>query len=260
MSTQKEPHYFSQSIKPSQLSRPIRDKTKYLGLFKNVKQEIAIGEASASYLRDPKAPQLIHETVPNSKIIIILRDPVERAFSNYVQRVGGGKTYSFSEAIQEALESKDDYYKKVIIDGGRYFEQVERYLNIFGSENVKIIIFEEFIKNPRKIIREILEFLDVDEEPPESLNLLHNVPTKPRGKLAAVLLGNKKLKKLGKSVLSESAAMTVVKHVLGENITKPKMSQEDRTFLEDLYRNDANNLQKLLGKNLPWSFLQKENT
>ena len=79
MSPVKEPHYFSKSIVPdNHFLKPIRDKKKYLNLFEGAKNEIAIGEASPTYLADPEAPKLIHELVPNAHIIIILRDPIER--------------------------------------------------------------------------------------------------------------------------------------------------------------------------------------
>jgi len=257
MSPKKELHYFSQSLNPSHLTRPTRDKTKYLKLFNKVTDETAIGEASTSYLYDPKASELIHKTVPNAKIIISLRDPVERAYSNYLQRVGSGKTYSFSEAIQQALNSKDNFYNGVIVQGGWYYNEVKRYLELFGKENVKILIFEEFIQNPKKTAKEVLEFLGVNEEPPESIELLHNLPTKPRGKLATTLLQSKKLRKFGKLVLSGSTELIIAKQVLGKKITKPEIAKKDRDFLENLYSDDAKNLQKILKKKMPWKWIEK---
>ena len=141
MSPRKEPNYFT-SINPSSLSSPpIKDEKKYLKLFSKVKYEKAIGEASPNYLRDPKSPELIHNAVPNSKIIIILRDPVERAYSSYLLRLSSGKTYSFSQAIKQAIEPDDDY-KTRIINGGIYFESIQRFQKIFydAASGLKAII------------------------------------------------------------------------------------------------------------------------
>jgi len=80
MSPKKEPHYFSQSISTKQAPHAIRDKKKYLSLFKNVQNEKAVGEASASYLWDPLAPKLIHHHVPNAKIIIMTLHFLRSAF------------------------------------------------------------------------------------------------------------------------------------------------------------------------------------
>ena len=99
----KEPNYFSiVNVPKDSHSKPIRDKKKYLELFKKVKDEKIIGEASVSYLSDPKAPKLIHKEVPDAHIIIIIRDPIERAYSHYFNKVRSNiEKKSFHEAIDE---------------------------------------------------------------------------------------------------------------------------------------------------------------
>jgi len=157
MSLQKEPHYFSSIEHSSIHPRVIRDKKKYLALFKKANNAKAIGEASTSYLWDPESAKLIHNTVPHAKIIIMLRDPIERTFSHYIFRLSAGKTYSFTEAIREAMEPKNDYYSTIIVNGGYYYNQVKRYLDKFGSNNVKVIIFEEFIKDSMKKVENVFK-------------------------------------------------------------------------------------------------------
>jgi len=249
----KEPNYFT-SIDGAYLSPPpIRDEKKYLRLFKKVKDEKAIGDCSPIYLRDPKSAELIHKVIPDAKIVIILRDPVERAYSQYLLRVSNGMTLSFSEAIKMASDENGDDRKGRILNAGWYFEQVKKYLDTFGAKQVKILIFEEFVKDPKKSIKEILEFLGVDSDPPESIDVAHNLLTKPRGKLAVALLQNKIIRQAGRKVLSQSAGDIVLKKILGKKIDKPKMPQQDRLFLEKLYRDDVKKLEKMLGKQLPWS-------
>ena len=87
MSAIKEPNYFSINTVPDNhpVLKPIRDKMKYLSLFDDVTNEKIIGEASPDYLPDPDAPHLIHQVAPHAHIVIILRDPVERAFSDYLR-------------------------------------------------------------------------------------------------------------------------------------------------------------------------------
>ena len=96
----KEPNYFAPSINDAKmLSNPIRDKNEYLKLFKNVKNEKEIGETSPTYLWDPKSPEFIHKTIPNAKIIFILRNPIERSFSHYLNGIGlGYETNSFIDS------------------------------------------------------------------------------------------------------------------------------------------------------------------
>src|ERR1051325_186535 len=83
MSPIKEPHFFAPNARSSQYSRVIRDWYEYLKLFDHVKNEIAIGEASPSYLWDHESPTFIQRTIPQARIIILLRDPIKRAFSHY---------------------------------------------------------------------------------------------------------------------------------------------------------------------------------
>ena len=252
MSPHKEPHYFTKSVETSNLYQPIQDKKKYLALFEKGKDNKAIGEASTSYLWDPKAPMLIHDIVPKAKIIIMLRNPIERAYSYYLWRISNGKTYSFREAIDESLESKNDFYKGLIINGGKYYEQVQRYLNIFGSNQVKVLKFEEFIKNTKKTVMDVLKFLEIDAEPPESVELVHNTLTVPKGKLSTILLQNRKIKKIGKKILPNNLVEYLAKTVLGKKIAKPKMQQKDRIFLGNLYFEDVEKLQELLKRDFEW--------
>lgn len=255
MPSRKEPHYFS-TIEPSLIyPPPIRDKKKYLDLFTKVKGEKAIGEASTSYLLDPSSPKLIHEVIPNAKIIVSLRDPVERAYSHYLLRLSGGKTYSFSESVRKALIPNVDYYTGIIVRGSWYHEDIKRYLSFFGPEKVKIIIFEEFVADPKKTIKEVLKFLEVQSEPPQAVELVHNYLTKPRNLLAASILKNKTVRRIARDLLPESVAEMGVRRILGKKISKPSMSQQDRIFLENLYRNDVIDLQKELGRKLPWKWV-----
>src|SRR4051812_26973714 len=83
MSPLKEPFYFASNAVQNNASDVIRDKREYLRLFENARGYIAVGEATPIYLWDQDAPWLIHQTVPHARIIIILRDPIERAYSNY---------------------------------------------------------------------------------------------------------------------------------------------------------------------------------
>ena len=252
MPSRKEPHYFS-SIESSYVyPPPIRNKKKYLALFKKVKGEKAIGEASTSYLWDPNSPKLIHGVIPNAKIIVSLRDPVERAYSHYLLRLSGGKTYSFSEAIKLALKTNVGFRHEVIIRGGWYHKEIKRYFSFFGVENVKILFFEEFVTNPQKTIKEVLKFLDVHAEPPQTVELVHNYLTKPRNLLATSILKNQTVRRIARGLLPESVAERGVRKIFGKKITKPRMQQQDRIFLENIYKEDVQKLQKLLKRKLPW--------
>src|SRR6516225_9859213 len=161
MSPIKEPCYFASEIRMENLSeahwRYIRLHTgettmrppgwlfstwqEYLELFRGVRNEIAVGEASVAYLWSETAPSNIAARLPGAKIIIILRDPAERAFSQYLHQVAVGLVRStFREHLEACFRNQErkisEYYP--LLEVGLYHGQVKRYLDSFPRENVRI--------------------------------------------------------------------------------------------------------------------------
>ena len=227
MSPVKEPNYFSSATIPDDHFRgPIRDKKKYLSLFEKAKDEKIIGESSPQYLRDPQTPKLIHQIVPQAKILISLRDPVERLYSRYLMHIRNvRKKTTFSEEIDLVFNKKTDKkYDYLIMDTSLYLENVKRYLKIFGNKQVKIIIFEEFIKNTKETINDILKFLDIKYE---FQNLKFEVYNKSGinrgGFLARNIRRNKKIISLSQKILSPSTRRILRDTLFIKTQPKPKM-------------------------------------
>jgi hypothetical protein len=252
MSPIKETYFFSPNVNMKLiLSKPVKNQKDYQKLFHNVKTEKAIGEATPSYLWDPDSAKLIHEKIPNARIIIILRNPINRAFSHYLWLVSLGKeNLSFSEAIKKSLSAKPDFSGR-IIDGGMYSNQIQRYLDEFDQKQIKIIIFEEFLKNPKLIVEDILKFLDIDSNPPEIFEAFNSY-VEPRGKLAKSMIQNKFLQKLGTS-LPQTIASQATK-ILDKKAVKPKMSESNMKMLKNIYSEDVKNLKSILNKDFLWNF------
>ena len=257
----KEPNYFSLSLDPNfLLTQPIRNKQKYQKLFSRVINEKAIGEASSNYLWDPKAPKIISETIPTVKIIMILRNPIDRAFSHYLMHLGNGtETRNFREVIEDALKPDTNDYVRRIIEAGYYYEQIQRYQKFFSPNQIKIFIFEEFDRNPKEVVKETMDFLGIDGSLPDNLNVRYNQYAEPRGKISSVMLKSPQIKRVGKKFLPSSLGTFVVKNLLNKKTNKPELPKEDGTFLADLYLSDSTNLQKILGKQIPWEFLNMKN-
>jgi len=252
MSPIKETYFFSPNVNMKLiLSKPVKNQKDYQKLFHNVKTEKAIGEATPSYLWDPDSAKLIHEKIPNARIIIILRNPIDRAFSHYLWLVSLGKeNLSFSEAIKKSLSAKPDFSGR-IIDGGMYSNQIQRYLDEFGQKQIKIIIFEEFLKNPKLFLEDTLKFLDIDSNPPEIFEAFNSY-VEPRGKLAKSIIQNKFLQKLGTS-LPQTIASQATK-ILDKKAVKPKISESNMKMLKNIYSEDVKNLKSILNKDLLWNF------
>jgi hypothetical protein len=145
-----------------------RDYKKYHANFEPKPQHRAIGEASPIYMYWQTAPDRICKYNPKMKWILALRNPVERAFSAWNMETKRGKEkLSFAEAIEkesercrEALPLQHRVYSYV--DRGFYAHQVRRLFNIFGRENVLVLLSEELRNEHERILRGVFEFLGVD--------------------------------------------------------------------------------------------------
>jgi hypothetical protein len=271
MSPLKEPLYFAPHAVHNSASDIIRDKKEYLRLFEKANGHIAIGEASPIYLWDPDAPKLIHQTVPHARIIMILRDPIERAYSIYLQRVRyGGVKSSFYDELMRDYKNQEKLYGKsqLYVEMGMYYEQVKRYFDIFGRKQVKVIIFEEFVQHPAQTVNEILAFLGVKYTVTE-ITEQHNPYSVPRSPLSRWIFAlfrwlrarnvkfYKLLMLLPDSIL-ESLPLPSGKSsgfaakMLFKRVEKPKMEPEAFKFLQEIYHDNVLKLESLLGRTLPW--------
>ena len=248
-----EPRYFSPNVNPDLfMTKTIRSKDKYLALYKDVKDEIAICDCSPTYLWDKDAPYLIHEQVPDAKIMMILRNPVERAYSHYLELYSiGTETDDFKTVVNKSLNCSKDYSDRVI-DCGRFAKQVQRYIDVFKRESIKIIIFEEFIKNTKQTIIEVLDFLNIDSNIEHlQFEKAYNQFVVPRNKFFKSLIRNNVLRKLGKNILPRNT-LKKLKTITDKPVNKPKMDLETRKQLEIIYQPDILFVENLLGQKLPW--------
>lgn len=253
MSSIKEPNYFSRKTIPDEhpILNPIRDQRKYLELFKDAKHEQIVGEASPSYLADPEAAELIHRISPASKILISLRDPVERIFSHYLMLKRNGLIKSsFYDEIHFALKKRDG--DKLHLNHGLYFEHVKRYLDRFGEDQVKIIIFEEFVKNERLTVQNILRFLNLKINLHNFQPEIYNKYGVARGQLAAKILKNRFIRSTSEKLISPSKRRLLKEKLILKEDTKPIMDERERIILIDFYKNDVPKIENLLGRKLPW--------
>ena len=128
---------------------------------------------------------------------------------------------------------------------------------VLEVNQVKVLIFEEFIKDPVKTVKNVLEFLGVNAEPPDSVEKTHNPYGKPRGKLAKRLLGSNKVLGVSNRIIPQSLQWKVREKFLLKKETKPTISKEDQQILEQFYKNDVKELKILLKRNLPWEWIKK---
>lgn len=175
ISPEKEPRYFTPEMFTRDLSGPLRAGARrdppslesYLALFSGVIAETAIGEASTEYLYYPQAPCRIHKLLPEAKLIFVLRNPVDRAFSAYCyQRRDGCESLSFQAAIAREDFRFQNCWRPgwLYVRSGFYYEQLKRYFDFFPAENIRIYRYEQLSKNPLSLCQDIFGFLGVNYE------------------------------------------------------------------------------------------------
>ena len=159
--TKKELHFFDREEED-------RDYKKYHANFQPKPNHRVIGEASPIYMYWETAPYRIWRYNPKMKWILVLRNPVERAFSAWnMETKRGAEKLSFKEAIEleaercrEALPLQHRVYS--YIDRGFYAHQVRRLFNVFGKDNCLVLLNEDLRANHEKTLRAVFDFLKVD--------------------------------------------------------------------------------------------------
>lgn len=160
--------------------------------------EALVGEASPSYLFHPLAPARIRALVPQVRLIAVLRDPVERAFSHYNHEVAlGREPLSFEQALDAEESRMQGELARMLADPayfshawwnytyaarGRYAEQLERWLAVFPREQLLVLTTEELAAQPAETYRRTLEFLGL---PPQTLTSFPRLNTREYGEMSA---------------------------------------------------------------------------
>ncbi|MDX1501686.1 MAG: sulfotransferase [Thermoanaerobaculia bacterium] len=256
----KEPHYFSR-VRPAPhlafLYPHVEDRERYLELFRAAGDHRWVGEASTSYFWDGDALGRIRRVSPESRHLVVLRHPVERAYSHYLNMVREGEeTRAFGEAVDDELElagrpqawGVDSLY----LDSGLYARRLEHAFETLGRDRLRVLVFEEMVSTPREHLREIFDDLEIDPAPADSIRLdVLNPYARPRGPVARRLLGSARARGVGR-LLFRPKARQVLRRLLMKRAPKPAMPAAERRRLEDHYRDDVAACERILGRALPW--------
>ncbi len=255
MCSKKEPNYFSyQDIVQQNLyyvEKGIGNKEEYEKFFEDVTSEKAIGEASVSYLFYEKVPARIKIIAPNAKIIIVLRNPVDRAFSHYLMdKRLGYLNISFEDIIYKRVQHPllDLYYQQ-FVELGFYFKQVKRYIDLFGEGQVKIFTNEDLKKDISEVILSVFDFLKISSNLMPDLKKQYNVYQKPRNIFVSYLYSARFLRRLARKIIPKNLVGTV-KNTLLIKGQKPKLSIGTRKYLNNLFKDDILQTAGLIDRDL----------
>jgi len=258
MSSEKEPNYFSHKEIASQKlyydKSNLMNEHEYLSLFNCNDLSIAVGEASVSYLFYPDVAKRIYNFNPNAKIIISLREPVARAFSHFQMDYGLGLVKeSFDKIVENGADdaSTGIYYQQYVCLG-EYYEQVKRYVEVFGRSQVLIFLHENLINNSSETLVEICKFLSIDPSLRFSEFQHQNVTAAGKNKFIRTLYSQKIIRKTLGFFLADTIKLKVQKLFFSKKAL-PSLSITMRDKLKNHYHSDLLKLQQLIGRDLsPW--------
>jgi len=263
MSPVKEPKFFGLDGERLNFKGPgdekanrtiVTDIRAYKALFDDVSNEKAIGEASPWYIYLENAPRQIQAYIPKVKLIAILRNPVDRAYSNFLQQANNREPFTdFSQALQEENKRIRNnwrphwHYKQL----GFYHVQLSRYFKVFDRSQIKVYLYRDFCNNSVGVLRDIFQFLDVDDSFIPNVSKRYNVTSVSKERPVSKLLNQPSraistLQLLLPQELGQSLITTTPK----ENLVKSQLSPEIRRQLIEDYRDDILKLQLLIEQDI----------
>lgn len=265
MSTKKDPRFFDKDYE-----KGLAFYTKY---FQNAPKSAIKGEASAAYAFLPFVAERIKQDLPNSKLILCFRNPVERAYSGWLMRKESGtEKIGFIEALNENIKQRGnlDFFNddllstwltdqrkieninqlslRTYIEGGLYSHQLETYRKHFPSTQIHVIFLEDLRDNLAETMQSLFEFLGVDPDFKLKSTEVRNPFQKNKLKGLTNVFGKKRLSQMAglfpKNIKNKIISMAKVAQ------EKPRLTQEERLFASKVFEEDIRRLETILQKDL----------
>lgn len=242
-----EPHFFSKGYHLGL--------QYYQTLFEKLDSNKIIGEKSVSYMTDKNAALRIHNHFPGVKLLFVLRNPIDRAYSQYKANVQRGTEYlSFKKAIRhEKLRTKVFKNNYSYLERGYYARMLENYYNLFPKHQIHITIYEKFAVDPEGCIKEICTFLGVDDSFIRNLdfNKKYNESIRPKFKFPQFfVMLYRKYSPLSLRKGFFNKAISKIESSNKINKPFPKIDLRVRQELMKMYNTPNEQLQKMTGADL----------
>jgi hypothetical protein len=244
----KEPRFFAyegQHISPGAagLKRTVTTLEAYQALFAGAGGAQAVGEASG-YLSWPAAPARIKACIPDVKMLAILRDPAERAWSHFLfaQQRGYAPAASFEELCNAPPPRQ-------YIDGSFYGRQLGNYLTVFPKEQLRVFLYEDFAKDPVAVAKQAYAFLGIAEFTP-AVGVRRAASGLPRSRLLQRALQANGLWRKALRVLPRQLRTAARETLMSKNLRKPPLPADLRARLISIYSSDIQQTQEIIGRDL----------
>jgi hypothetical protein len=243
-----ELHYFSRFYD--------RGDNWYFSQFPEIQAGQLVGEKSNSYLDTPSAPQRVHRLLPHVRLIVQLRNPVERAYSDYCMLYRRGEVGRDIESYLDAGRGSPGRF----LAGGLYCGQVQAYLDLYPKDQLLVLFFEEMVAGPVAQLGKVRRFLGL----PAAQTAL---PVAKKVKDRSEPMVGPRLRKIMKPLkpivrpFRDSALFAAARGALAGQIAYPPFTPKLRSRLVDFYAADVEQLGTLVQRDLSgWLVQDREHT
>ena len=234
----------------------ITDLATYEALFDGVQNETIIGEASPAYLSSAeKASARIQHHVPQAKLIAILRQPAERAYSGFMHTVRNGweKNLNFAQVLEQEEQRIQDHWGALWHHQtlGFYSEQLTHYYQRFPKDQMRVYLYDDLKNDAPGLMRDIFQFLEVDDSFEPDMTKKVNMSGITRNQwLRQFLSRPDPIKNALKPLLPKRFRQSLVQKAKDGNLVRPSISPDIRHQLTQVYQEDILKLQDLIDRDL----------
>ena len=242
----------------------------YFDWFENADGTRLTGEVSPQYMRDDITAERMHQVLPHAKLIVSLRNPIDRLYSHYRHAVVEGNLQNsvFGQLIDQQLAGHDSSLVREfreLLRYGEYGRILTAYLRLYPREQIRVVQFDDLVKRPRATIDDLCAWLGLSGRVPDAaLDKRHNVggalryPRLGRAVQEAAVWANRQ-------PLLRAAAVQLVsrqrlrswwwwfrKEFNRKRVPTVKLTSRERTQVARYYADDVRQLEELLGEPMPW--------
>ncbi len=260
MTPEKETNFFAFEGETLQFQGPgdeaintfsITQLERYRAEFEEAEPSSILGEACPLYLYHPSAPDRIQSYIPDTKLIVILRRPIERAYANYLHLVRDGREphRDFAKALEDESKRIHNNWEWFwhYIQQGFYSSQLQRYFDRFPENQLKVYLYEDLTHNPQALLQDIFNFIGVDPSFLPDMSVRPNKSGMPKNEFMHRLLTQPNpLKAVLKPLFPEGIRQKIQHNNLG----KPKLETQVQQSLLELYREDILRCEALIKRDL----------
>jgi len=231
----------------------------YKALFRAVTTQKAVGEASTMYLYKPDTHLRIKKYVPKAKLIAIFRDPVSRLYSRFLHLARENRLPSAN--FEDLFDKNSIWWRRDdLVREGFYYQHFKKYTETFPKKQLKVFLFEDLTKNTHQTIKELFNFLDIDNTFQPQTEIRYNESGFIKKKWVDYVIGQKSFIRKGVEKITPGLVANMrrspgmqkwVTSMRSKNLHKPVLSPEIRKkVINEVYLEDIEKFQKLINRDL----------